>query len=160
MKPYRLPSRRLTIMSAMSDIPSILPTEARKHYINLRNMRDSRELKEYNHKFMELKTDLAARGLVRSGRFMKQSSDLQKQAIDLTVHGYVEDALATCDLYDVPLTKELCTSLEDITRASLNAKYGRGPYIQSIIGNDWPAGALNQLKLEWDRESSSRCPPS
>ncbi len=126
--------------------------------MNLRNMRDSRELKDYNQKLAELKTGLAARGLIRSGHFMKQSSDLQKQAIDLTVHGYIEDALATCDLYDVPLTKELCTSLEDIARASLSAKYGRGPYIQAIMGNDWPAVAMNQLNQEWERDKLKSMP--
>lgn len=58
-------------------------------------MRDLHQLKEYNHKLVELKTDLAARGLSRSGHSMKQSSDLQKNAIDLTVYGCIEDALGT-----------------------------------------------------------------
>lgn len=63
-----------------------------------------------------------------------------------------------CNLYDLPLTKELCKGLEDIARASLIAKYGRGPYIQPIIGNDWPAGSIKHLKQEWDRENLKSTP--
>jgi hypothetical protein len=142
----------------MSDIVSILPENARKHYINLRNMRDSSELQQYNEQLRELKGAAAARGMVGSGWFMKQTSDLQKNLVDSTVYGFIEDALTTCHLYDVPLTKDFCKSLEEAARGSLTAKYSCGPYIQPIGSNDWPAGATTQLKEEWEREKFKSLP--
>jgi hypothetical protein len=142
----------------MSDIINLLPPEARKHYINLRNLRDRTELEQYNDQLRSMKSEAAARGSVRSGAFMKQTSDLQKNFVDSTVHGFIEDALATCALYEIPLTKELCKGLEEAARGSLMAKYSRGPYIQPIGGHDWPAGATKQLKEEWDREKFKSLP--
>jgi hypothetical protein len=107
----------------MSDLVSILPEETRKHFINLKNVRDAHERELDAKRLDELNGIAAQKNLFHSGLYLKQRSELKTQFADALAYGYMEEALATCELYEVPLTRPFCALLEEAAKQMLTSFY-------------------------------------
>ncbi len=107
----------------MSDLVSILPGETRKHFINMKNVRDAHERELDAKRLDELNGMAAERRMFHSGWYLEQRSKLRTQFADALAYGYIEEALATCKLYEVPLTPPFCALLEEAAKQMLTSFY-------------------------------------
>jgi hypothetical protein len=107
----------------MTEIKDCLPEAARKHFINLRNIRLEAETGRYRTRLSELRTQLAAKGQGRSGWQEMEEWKYKEELSDALATGYVQDAIETCDLYEIVLTEPLCHCLLKATEEMLNAQY-------------------------------------
>jgi hypothetical protein len=104
----------------MSEMMHCLPEGARGHFINLRNIRLTAETSKHRQRLANLGAELAAKG--QHGRSGWQEMEEWKYAEELSDNlatGYVDDALATCRLYDIKITKPLCDCLLTAVEALL-----------------------------------------
>jgi len=107
----------------MSEIIAILPPETRKLYINRRNVRDAHERALNDQRMNELKGIAAEKGLFNSGWYLAHMSELRTEFINAVTYGEFEEALETCKQYNIELTRQLCSALEDAARAALSTRY-------------------------------------
>jgi hypothetical protein len=108
----------------MSEMMHCLPEGARRHFINLRNIRLTAETSKHRQRLANLRAELAAKG--QHGRSGWQEMEEWKYAEELSDNlatGYVDDALATCRLYDIKITKPLCDCLLTAVEALLVIQY-------------------------------------
>jgi hypothetical protein len=107
----------------MSEIITILPAEARKLYINRRNVRDAHE-RALNDKLVdELKGIATKKGLFYSGWYLTRLSELRIEFVDALTYGDIEEAIETCKQCAIALTPQLCTALEAAARGALTARF-------------------------------------
>ena len=52
---------------------------------------------------------MAARGQIRSGLEQVQEWKIKQEHLERLASGFVEAALETCQLYDIPLTESMCS---------------------------------------------------
>src|SRR4051812_39910719 len=95
----------------MADILYCLPESVRGHFVNLRNMRMDRDVSAYQTALREHRARGAASGNVLSGGAIAKEWSLAETLANDTVRGQVEDVLATCRLYDIQLTRQICDLL-------------------------------------------------
>jgi hypothetical protein len=95
----------------MADILNCLPERVRGHFVNLRNVRTERDVSAYQTALREHRAKMAARGVGASGVAIVAEWSLAEKLANDTVRGQVEDALDTCRLYDIQLTRQLCDCL-------------------------------------------------
>lgn len=107
----------------MTEIKDCLPEAARKHFINLQNIRLEAETGRYRTRLSELRAQLAAKGQGRSGWQEMEEWKYKEELSDALATGYIQDAIETCDLYEVALTEPLCHCLLKATEEMLNAQY-------------------------------------
>jgi hypothetical protein len=107
----------------MTEIKDCLPELARKHFINLRNIRLGQETEKYQTRLQTFRGEMAARGLLRSGSQELQEWKFKEEKIDALATGYTEDAIATIQLYDIPFTQQLRNCLEIAVGDMLIAAY-------------------------------------
>ena len=134
----------------MSDLVSILPGETRKHFINMKNVRDAHERELDAKRLDELNGMAAEKNLFHSGWYLKQRSELKMQFADALAYGYMEEVLATCKLYDVPLTRPLCVSLEEAAKQTLTSFYRNIIQAQGtgMAGFRMPASAVQAVNQQ------------
>lgn len=92
----------------MNEIADCLPEHVRPYYIGLQAGRIEAAAESYSERLTELRRTAAAEGWFNSGRRFKNEADLLRDHVDGLAIGTVGDLLGTCQLYDVPLTIELC----------------------------------------------------
>ena len=107
----------------MNDLASIFSQEICKHFIHTKNVRNAHERELDAKRMDELNGTAAEKNLFHSGRYLKQRSALKTRFPDALAYGYMEEAPATCKLYDVPLTRPLCASLEEAAKQMLTSFY-------------------------------------
>jgi hypothetical protein len=107
----------------MTEIMNCLPEGARKHFINLRNVRLEAETARYNARLTELRAQIAARSQGRSGRQEMEEWKYKEELSNSLATGYVQDALETCQLYDIPLTLPICECLVKAVEELLDVQY-------------------------------------
>jgi hypothetical protein len=96
----------------MIEIKDCLPHEhAKKHFIDLRNIRLESERKKLGEHLGQLRTQLAAQGIRRSGPQELQAWQFKEEMFDALAMGYIRDACDTCKLYGIPLNRALCDHL-------------------------------------------------
>ena len=96
----------------MTEIKDCLPEGARKHFINLRNVQLESETAKYQARLKEFRGQLAAQNML--GRWGGQETEewkFKEELRDSLATGFVQDAFATCQLYDIPLTNPICDCL-------------------------------------------------
>src|SRR5437763_68079 len=108
----------------MTEIKDCLPESARKHFIDRRNVRSETATERYQSRLRELRSQMAARGQARSGLEQVQEWEIQQEHLERLATGYVEAALETCRLYDIPLTESICNCFLSATREFLDIQYG------------------------------------
>jgi hypothetical protein len=107
----------------MTEIMNCLPEGARKHFINLRNIRLGTETARYNARLTELRTQIAARSQGRSGWQEMEEWKYKEELSNSLATGYVQDALETCQLYDIPITRPICECLVKAVEELLVVQY-------------------------------------
>lgn len=107
----------------MSDFLNCLPVHARAHYIALRNVRHTADREKYEAKLRTVRNEAAAHGTLKSGHTYKAEWDIRAAHLDAVAVSHVEEALATCKLYEVELTPALCGCLETTARDFLAKQY-------------------------------------
>ena len=134
----------------MSDLVNILPGETRKHFINMKNVRDAHERELDAKRLDELNGMAAEKNLFHSGWYLKQRNELKTQFADALAYGYMEEALATCKLYDVPLTRPFRASLEEAAKQMLTSFYRNIIQAQGtgVAGFRMPASAVQAVNQQ------------
>lgn len=134
----------------MSDLVDMLPGETRKHFINMRNVRDAHERDLDAKRVDELNRTAAEKNLFQSGWYLQQRSELRTQFADALAYGYVEEALATCKLYEVPLIRPFCSSLEGAAEQMLTSFYRHMIQAQGtgVAGFRMPASAIQAVNQQ------------
>jgi hypothetical protein len=107
----------------MSEIKDCLPEAARKYFINLRNIRLQAETTKYQARLGALRGELAAKSQGRSGWQEMEEWKYKEEMSDALAAGYVQDALDTCRLYEIPITHTLCDCLEKAAENVLVVQY-------------------------------------
>jgi hypothetical protein len=107
----------------MTEIKDCLPENARKHLIDLQNIRGAAETEKYRERLVACRRESAARSQVPSGLQDLAEWKLKEDLGDNLTKGYVEDALVTCRLYDIALTPTLCDCLIKAAQGFLDTHY-------------------------------------
>jgi hypothetical protein len=133
----------------MIEIKDCLPLDARKHFINLRNIRLEAETAGYQERLRKLRAQIAARNQLRSGAQEMEEWKYKEELLDSLAIGYVQDAFATCELYDIPLTQSICDCLVTATEAFLDAQYENAvrAQVQGQAGVKIPVSVRQQGNL-------------
>jgi len=76
----------------MTEIKDCLPDNARKHFINLRNVRLETETNKMQQRLAEVRANLSVRGLGHSSVLVMQEWKIKKEQLDTLATGYVKDA--------------------------------------------------------------------
>jgi len=77
----------------MTEIKDCLPEAARRHFINLRNIRLDAETGKYRERLVKLRTQIAARSQGRSGWQEMEEWKYKEELSDALAAGYIQDAL-------------------------------------------------------------------
>lgn len=101
-----------------------LPDHARRHFINLRGLRLERDLRDYQARLRDFRSEWAAKSAVRLGWQDAKEWKMSEEYLDALASGYVQDAIDTCNLYDIPLTSQICQCLEQSAAGYLVGQYG------------------------------------
>lgn len=120
----------------MTEIKNCLPEHARKHFLNLRNTRLGAETARYQQRLADLRAQLAARGRGRSGWQEMEEWKYKEELSDALATGYIQDAIETCDLYEIPLTESLCQCLLKATEEMLDVQYKNALQAQALGTSD------------------------
>lgn len=100
-----------------------LPEGTRKHFIDRRNIRLESETAKYKARLSELRAQFAAEGQGRSGWQDLEEWKYKEELSNSLATGYAQDALETCQMYDIPLTRPLCDCLVKAFEEMLVAQY-------------------------------------
>jgi hypothetical protein len=111
------------VWESVIEIKDCLPEATRKHFINLRNIRLEAETARYRERLTELRAQLAAKGRGPSGWQEMQEWSYKEELSDALATGYIQDAIETCELYEIPLTESLCSCLVKATEEMLDVQY-------------------------------------
>jgi hypothetical protein len=120
----------------MTEIKDCLPQEARKHFINLRNIRLEAESGAYRKRLVELRSQIAARNQGRSGWQELEEWKYKEEMSNNLATGYVQDAFDTCSLYEIPVTQPLCDCLVKAVENLLDTQYQHSLRVQAQGGSD------------------------
>jgi hypothetical protein len=107
----------------MTEIMHCLPEGAKRHFIDLRNIRLGRESAKYQARLTELRQQIAAKSQGRSGWQEMEEWKYKEEFLDSLATGHVQDALETCRLYDIPLTQAVCDCLVRAAEELLVVQY-------------------------------------
>jgi hypothetical protein len=94
-------------------------TDAQKHYILLSGIRRDKSAEACNAGLRAIRSDAASRGILKSGLTYSAEADLSASSVDELTKGLVEDAIATCNLYGIELTRERCACIEQAAHSHL-----------------------------------------
>jgi hypothetical protein len=107
----------------MIEIKDCLPESAKRHFINLRNIRLQAELERYRTRVSELRAQLTTKGMGRSGWQQLQEWKYKEEMSNSLATGFLQDAFETCELYEIPLTESLSGCLEKAVEDLLDVQY-------------------------------------
>jgi hypothetical protein len=107
----------------MTEIMNCLPEGARKHFIDLRNIRLEAETARYRARLTELRAQIAAKNQGRSGWQEMEEWKYKEELSDSLATGYVQDAFETCRLYDIAITQPICNCLVKAVEDLLEIQY-------------------------------------
>jgi hypothetical protein len=108
----------------MKEIKECLSREdAKRHFIDLWNIRLESERKKLHERLAELSAQLASQGIRRSGAQELRAWQFKEEMFDALAMGYAQDAIATCKLYSIRLTYALCECLLAAVGDLLVAQY-------------------------------------
>ena len=110
----------------MTEIKDCLPEAARKHFINLRNIRlGSRNYFATRERLTETScTACGQEGKVDQAGKRWKKWKYKEELSDALAIAYVKGtAIETCELYEIPLTEPLCECLAKATDEMLDAQY-------------------------------------
>ena len=119
----RVPSRHDQKIGMLTEIIDCLPPTARRYFIDLRNNQLGRETERYQTRLKDLRAQLAARNQGRSGWQEVEEWKYKEEMLDSLAIGYVQDAFATCQLYDIPLTRPVCDCLVRAAEQLVTVQY-------------------------------------
>jgi hypothetical protein len=128
----------------MTEIKDCLPESARKHFIDRRNVRSETDTEGYLSRLRELRSQMAARGQIRSGLDQVQEWKIKQEHLERLATGYVEAALETCRLYDIPLTESMCSCFLSATREFLDIQYR---YLQEQMQGAGQQSNMETIKI-------------
>lgn len=111
------------IVRRMTEVKDCLPEHARLHFINLRNARGETKREEFEARLREFRGQIAARNQGPSGVQVMEEWKYKKEFVESLATVYVEAALETCRLYDIPLTPSICNCLVRATEEFLDIQY-------------------------------------
>jgi hypothetical protein len=134
----------------MTEIKDCLPENARRHFIDRRNVRSHNETEKYQLRLSEFRAQMAARNQGRSGLQQAQEWTFKQELSERLAAGYVEDALETCRLYDIPLTASICNCLVKATQELLEIQYRHAlqAHAQGVAEVRVPLSVRQQGNLE------------
>lgn len=92
----------------MTEIMNCLPEGARRHFIDRRNIRLEAERDRYHKRLEDLRAQMAARQQGRSGWQELEEWKYKEEYSNSLAMGFGQDAFETCQLYDIPITRQLC----------------------------------------------------
>ncbi len=107
----------------MSEIKDCLPQRAVPHFVALSSMRIDSEARSYQQKLAESRAQAAAHGRAKSGGQELREWELKQNQSNAIATGLVEDFIATCKLYEIPITSSLCGRLLQAVQDMLHAHY-------------------------------------
>lgn len=107
----------------MSEIKDCLPQHAVQHFVALSGIRIDFEAKSYQQKLTQSRAQAAAVGQLRSGSQELWEWELKQNQSNAIATGLVEDFIATCKLYEIPITQPLCNRLLQAIQEMLHAHY-------------------------------------
>jgi hypothetical protein len=122
----------------VSEMIHCLPQMAQLHFLNLRNERLENGSQKLQIDRSSGRAEAAAKGSLNSGRQLEADWKLREAFLNSQAEGYVEDALETCRLYDIPITQELCKCLEQSAREYLTVQF-------QYLKND-PEGGVSHIE--------------
>jgi hypothetical protein len=111
------------VRTSITEIMSCLPEGARKHFIDLRNIRLEAERSRFQARLNGLRAELAAKGQGRSGWQELEEWSYKEDLSNSLATGYVQDAFETCRLYDIPIAHPLSDCLVKAVEDLLLAQY-------------------------------------
>lgn len=107
----------------MTEIKDCLPEAAKKHFINLRNIRMEAQTRTYRSRLGDLRAKIAAKNQGRSGLQEMEEWKYKEELFHSLATGYVQDAIETCQLYDIPLTQSICDCVVKAVEEFLAIQY-------------------------------------
>jgi hypothetical protein len=133
----------------MPEIMGCLPEGARKHFIDLRNIRLGTESKRYQTRLTQLRAQIAAKNQGRSGWQEMEEWKFKEEMSESLATGYLQDAFDTCTLYEIPLTQPLCDCLEEAVEQLLDYQYQNALKTHALGGSDVriPLSVRNEGKV-------------
>jgi hypothetical protein len=111
------------VRTSITEIRNCLPEGARKHFIDLRNIRLKAERSRFQARLNGLRAELAAKGQGRSGWQELEEWSYKEDLSNSLATGYVQDAFETCRLYDIPIAPPLSDCLVKAVEGLLLAQY-------------------------------------
>lgn len=105
-----------------------LPEGARGHFIDLRNRRLVVEMARYRSRVSEFRAHIATNGHGHSVSHEVEEWGYREELFDSLARGYAQDVLATCRLYNVPLTRPFCDCLVKAIEELLAIQYRNALY--------------------------------
>src|SRR6478735_5600007 len=108
----------------MTEVKDCLPQEARTHFINLRNVRQEAATEKYQAQLREIRGQMATQGLARSGMQQVQEWKVKEEHLESLATEYVQAAIETCRLYDIPLTQSICNCFVKAVGEYLDIQFG------------------------------------
>jgi hypothetical protein len=132
----------------MTEIQNCLPEHARRFFIQARNLRWEASSQAYRAELADSRSTAAARGTLKSGMQMAADWQITHRHMGDRAFEYFEAAVETCTLYDIRLTKQLCTCIEMAIKDFLvaqekNAIHSAGQRIPGFV--EIPLSARQQL---------------
>lgn len=112
----------------MPEFMKCLPEGAREHFIDLRNRRLVVEVARYRARVSEFRAHIATNGHGHSGSHEVEEWSYREELFDGLAKGYAQDVLATCRLYNVPLTRPFCDCLVKAIEELLAIQYRNALY--------------------------------
>ena len=96
----------------MTEIQNCLPERARHFFIRLRNSKWEESTKYYTAKLSKSRSEAAARNMLNSGFQQSVEWNITMDRMGDWAYQYFEAAIEACKLYEIALTRELCSCIE------------------------------------------------
>src|SRR5438309_11604954 len=97
----------------MSEIMNCLPSNARQHFLRLKNEKTEAARALHTRALADLRGESAAKGVLKSGYQLTKEWELAERFIGDLTHAYFDSAVETCSLYELPLDQRPSRCLED-----------------------------------------------
>jgi hypothetical protein len=138
----------------MLEIKDCLPEAARKHFVNLRNVRVATETTKYQERLRAFRVQLAVQNMPgSSGGQQMEEWKFKEELRDSLATGDVQDAFTTCQLYDIPLTNSICDCLLKAVEEFLDIQYGHALRAQ---GQGLPGTVKIPISVRQQSSATSR----
>jgi hypothetical protein len=93
-------------------IEQCLPASSRRYYIRLRAQKHEEAMERHREQLISLRRENAARGALPSGKQLLAEWQLSEEFIGEMALGFLDAALETCELFQIPLDLNLSACIE------------------------------------------------